>query len=63
LCKDECARECDETLENEIYSKPLGRLEVFNSLKVLAPQIESIDRDRMMDGNLTTSGNYNLKIS
>lgn len=41
LCKGECPKECDQ---NQKLYKPIARLEIFNSLKVIAPQIESIDR-------------------
>lgn len=43
LCKGRCQQDiCDGTARGKIL-KPLARIEVFNSLKVLAPQIE-IDR-------------------
>lgn len=55
LCKGECPKECNG---NQKLYKPIARLEIFNSLKVIAPQIESIDRpekkeeeeNRSMDG-------------
>lgn len=44
LCKGKCPNvPCDGSLIREKMAKPLARIEVFNSLKVLAPQIE-IDR-------------------
>lgn len=48
LCKGECPQECDE---NQKLYKPLARLEIFNSLKVIAPQIEAIDRPRKEEEN------------
>lgn len=47
LCKGECPKECDG---NQKLYKPLARLEIFNSLKVIAPQIEAIDRPRSKEG-------------
>lgn len=47
LCKEVCPPEpCDGT--GGIHFKPLARVEVFNSIKVLAPQIEI---DRPMEKN------------
>lgn len=47
LCKEKCPPEpCDGT--GGIHFKPLARVEVFNSIKVLAPQIEI---DRPMEKN------------
>lgn len=43
LCKGECFRDPCDGNEHRKLRKPLARIEVFNSLKVLAPQIE-IDR-------------------
>lgn len=41
LCKGKCPYEsCDGSSVREKMPKPLARIEVFNSLKVLAPQIE-----------------------
>ena len=53
LCKGECPRSCDGAIRGKLH-KPLARIEVFNSLKVLAPQIE-IDRPvekNQSNGNL-----------
>lgn len=48
LCKGQCPQEsCDGTGRGKLQ-KPLARVEVFNSLKVLAPQIEI---DRPMEKN------------
>lgn len=44
LCKEECPKVCNDIPENNLLRRPLARLEIFNSLKVIAPQIESIDR-------------------
>lgn len=46
LCKGPCPKECDG--HQELY-KPITRLEIFNSLKVIAPQIEAIDRPQKDD--------------
>jgi hypothetical protein len=55
LCKGECPKECDG---NQKPFKPLARLEIFNSLKVIAPQIESIDRPQMEEKRAASSGEY-----
>lgn len=48
LCKGKCPEEaCDESVHRKLL-KPLARIEVFNSIKVLAPQIEI---DRPMEKN------------
>jgi hypothetical protein len=48
LCKGKCPEEsCDGSSRGKLQ-KPLARVEVFNSLKVLAPQIEI---DRPMEKN------------
>lgn len=48
LCKGKCPPEtCDGIVRSKLH-KPLARIEVFNSLKVLAPQIEI---DRPMEKN------------
>lgn len=48
LCKGKCPEEsCDGTVRGKLQ-KPLARIEVFNSIKVLAPQIEI---DRPMEKN------------
>jgi len=44
LCRGECSKECHDISENHLLKRPLARLEIFNSLKVIAPQIEAIDR-------------------
>lgn len=54
LCKGKCPDEpCDGMVRGKIY-KPLARIEVFNSLKVLAPQIEI---DRPMEKNQSDGEN------
>lgn len=53
LCKGDCPKECDDIGENLLLQKPLARLEIFNSIRVIAPQIEAIDR---MGRNLTVAG-------
>lgn len=57
LCKGECPRDVcvssdddDDESKHRKKHKPLGRIEVFNSLKVLAPEIEI---DRLGDKNFT----------
>lgn len=48
LCKGSCPQEACDGLIRGRLQKPLARIEVFNSLKVLAPQIEI---DRPMERN------------
>ncbi|KAG5680595.1 hypothetical protein PVAND_010091 [Polypedilum vanderplanki] len=52
LCKGDCPKECNYIVENQLLQKPLARLEIFNSIRVIAPQIESVDR---MGRNLTVT--------
>lgn len=43
LCRGKCPQEACDGMSSGVLLKPLARIEVFNSIKVLAPQIE-IDR-------------------
>lgn len=65
LCRGKCPLvECDETARGKLH-KPLARIEVFNSIKVLAPQIEI---DRPMEKNqssgekLNTCGEFKINF-
>lgn len=60
MCKGECPKECSEIADYQLLHKPLARLEIFNSIKVIAPQIESVDR---MDRNLTKNRNDEGEMS
>jgi hypothetical protein len=51
LCKGDCPKECNNIAENQLLQKPLARLEIFNSVRVIAPQIESVGRS-----NFTAAG-------
>jgi hypothetical protein len=53
LCKNECFDEC-AGISNYRKEEILGRLEIFNSLKVIAPQIEYIDRP--VERNVASNG-------
>lgn len=60
LCKGKCPQEaCDGTARTKLQ-KPLARIEVFNSLKVLAPQIEI---DHPMEKNQSDGKQYNLIVN
>ena len=59
LCKGRCPPEpCDGTGSGKLH-KPLARIEVFNSIKVLAPQIEL---DRPMERN-QSSGKIAARVA
>lgn len=59
LCRGKCPEEmCNGTARRKLQ-KPLARIEVFNSLKVLAPQIEI---DRPMENNQSNGKKMSKEI-
>jgi hypothetical protein len=61
LCKGECPKDmCDVGEKQRKKQKTLGRIEVFNSLKVLAPEIEL---DRVGDKNYSNGEVSSFSLS